>query len=152
MLVTDLPASDILITQLFTTFFDILSGTSKSSTGEQIAKSVCFNMTAILVTLVDESNVIPQEAVDIIVAQFLRADPRVVGAVAAKNKKSAAATVDDKQSTLVMKELPPAYSMAKTICNQCPEKMAREVSKYFNDVIKYAFRTSTIFCLNNFFF
>ena len=94
---------------------------------------MAYDMTSILVVMVDESPVVPQDAVDIIIAQFLRADPRVAGSAASKNKKGA--PVDDKQSTLMMKELPPAYNMGRTICNSCPEKMAREVSKYFNDVI-----------------
>jgi sister-chromatid-cohesion protein PDS5 len=84
-------------------------------------------MTQTLVTLVDESQNLPPDVVDIIVAQFLRASlPND-----AKDKKD----VDDKQSTLIMKELPEAYNMSKTICNSCPEKMARYVSQYFNEVI-----------------
>jgi len=140
ILVTDLPASEPLILHLFTLFFDILSGSSKTSTGEQLPKNVEYNMTAILVILVDESPSLPQEAVDTIVAQFLRTDPRVVTASHGKGKKNG--PVDEKQSTLVLKELPPAYNMAKTICNSCEDKMAREISKYFNDVIMDASASS----------
>jgi sister-chromatid-cohesion protein PDS5 len=129
VLLTDLPQSDNLVTQVFTRFFDVISGSSKASSGEQLAKTVGVNMTAILAILTDESAALPQEAVDTIVAQFLRVDPKVVP-IPGKGTK-----VDDKQSTLVMKELPPAYNMAKTICSSCPEKMAAEISKYFSDVI-----------------
>ena len=133
LLVTDQAGADGLIKSIFATFFDILSNASKATTGEQIAKAVNNHMTIILSTLVDESASLPQEAVDMIVAQFLRADPRIVGSADAKAKKGA--TVDASQPTLAMRELPPAYNAAKTICNECPERMAHEVSKYFSDVI-----------------
>lgn len=93
-------------------------------------------MTAVLVILVDEAAHLPLTIVDTILAQFLRADPRVLTGGAPKGKRTGAApNMDEKQSTLLLKELPPAYNMAKTICNSCPEKMARYVSQYFNDVI-----------------
>ena len=127
VLLCDIPNSDPLIIHLFTNFFDIISGSSKSSTGEEISRDVQYNMTQILVTLVDEAQSLPSEAVDVIVAQFLRASTPGGG------KKGEAP--DEKQSTLLLKELPEAYNMAKTICNACPEKMARYISQYFNDVI-----------------
>ena len=134
VLLTDIPSSEPLMIHLFTSFFDIMAGSSKPSNGEQLGKTVEFNMTSILVVLVDESATLPPEVIDVIVAQFLRTDPRAMGGPAGKNKKGAAA-VDEKQSTLLLKEAPPAYNMAKTICNTCPEKMARYISQYFNDVI-----------------
>ncbi|KAI9845226.1 MAG: hypothetical protein M1837_004981 [Sclerophora amabilis] len=135
VLLTDIPSSEPLILSLFTSFFDILSGSSRSSTGEQIGKNTEYHMTAILVILVDEAPSLPPEVVDIIVAQFLRTDPRALTNGATKGKRNGMAPVDDRQSTLLLKELPPAYSMAKAVCNSCPEKMARHVSQYFNDVI-----------------
>ncbi|MCJ1402432.1 hypothetical protein MMC11_005652 [Xylographa trunciseda] len=140
VLVTDIPNSENLILFLFTSFFDILSGSSRSSGEEQLPKNVEYNMTSILVTMVDESSSLPQEAVDTIVAQFLRTDPRVIGFSHGKGKKNG--IVDENQSTLVLKELPPAYNMAKMICNSCEDKMAREISKYFNDVIVEASTSS----------
>ena len=133
ILVTDLHNPEYLIQNMFVSFFDVVSGASKSSGGESVSKTVVFNMTTILVVVVDETDTLPQEAVDTIVAQFLRVDPRIVGTSSSKTKSNGSA--DDKQSTLVLKELPPAYNMAKTICNSCSEKMSREISKYFNDVI-----------------
>ena len=142
VLLTDIPSSDPLMLHLFTSFFDILAGSTKSSTGEQLGKNVEFHMTSILVTMVDESATLPSEVVDVIVAQFLRTDPRAVNGHVGKGKKHAA-TLDDKQSTLTLKELPPAYTMAKTICISCPDKMARHISQYFNDVIIEASSSST---------
>ncbi len=101
-------------------------------------------MTAILVVLVDESTSLAPEVVDIIVAQFLRADPRVADGSSSKSRKNGAPpAIDQRQSTLLMKELPPAYNMAKDICNSCPEKMTRYLSQYFNDVIMN-FSNSTV--------
>lgn len=142
VLLTDIPSSEPLMIHLFTSFFDILAGSPKTSTGEQLGKNVEFHMTSILVTMVDESATLPSEVVDVIVAQFLRTDPRAINGSAGKGKKHAA-TLDEKQSTLTLKELPPAYTMAKTICISCPEKMARHVSQYFNDVIVDASSSST---------
>ena len=142
VLLTDIPSSEPLMLHLFTSFFDILAGSTKSSTGEQLGKNVEFLMTSILVTMVDESATLPSEVVDVIVAQFLRTDPRAVNGHVGKGKKHAA-TLDDKQSTLTLKELPPAYTMAKTICISCPDKMARHISQYFNDVIIEASSSST---------
>ena len=134
VLLTDIPSSEPLLIHLFISFFDILAGSTKTSTGEQLGKNVEFHMTSILVTMIDESATLPSEVIDVIVAQFLRTDPRAINGSVGKGKKHAA-TLDEKQSTLTLKELPPAYTMAKTICISCPEKMARYVSQYFNDVI-----------------
>ena len=149
VLLTDIPSSETLIFNLFATFFDILSGSSKSSTGEQVGKQVEFNMASILTIMVDETASLPAEVIDIIVAQFLRADPRALNGSTSKSRKNGVlTTVDDKQSTLVMKELPPAYNMAKTICNTCPDKMSRYISQYFNDVIVDASSSSSTKDLN----
>lgn len=133
VLLSDLPSSERLIFNLFATFFDVLSGSSKASTGEQLGKTVELEMTSVLATMVDETTSLPVDVIDVIVAQFLRTDPRALGASSSKAKKNG--VVDEKQSTLFLKDLPPAYNMAKTICNSCPEKMARQISQYFNDII-----------------
>lgn len=112
--------------------FDVLSGPSKAESGEELSKNVEHHMTAILVALVDESENLPSEVVDCILAQFLRADPRATNSVG-KGKKGA--PLDEKQSTLLLREAPPAYNMAKNICNTSPEKMSRYVSQYFSTVV-----------------
>ena len=142
VLLTDIPSSEKLIVHLFTAFFDMLSGSPKATTGEQLAKNVEFNLTAILEILVDESTSLPAEVVDIVMAQFLRVDPHAISTNATRGKKHVVALIDEKQSTLVLKELPAAYNMAKSICNSCTDKMARHVSQYFNDVIMDASSSS----------
>ena len=112
VLVTDVPHANSLMNQIFTTYFDIVSGSTKASSGEQIPKAVHFNMTSILVVLVDEAQSIPQDSIDIVMAQFIRVDPRVLTIGESRSKKGA---VDPKQPTLSLKELPPAYMMAKNI-------------------------------------
>ncbi|KAJ9639413.1 Sister chromatid cohesion protein pds5 [Coniosporium tulheliwenetii] len=119
VLLTDIPSSSNLILHLFTACFDVLSTPSKAENGEELSKNVEHHMTAVLATLVDESQGLPAEVVDVILAQFLRADPRAMSG----------------ESTLLLKEAPPAYNMAKNICNACPEKMARYISQYFSSVI-----------------
>jgi len=131
VLLADVNNADPLILHLFTSFFDIISGTSKSSTGEQLSKNAEYHMNQVLVTLVDEVASLPTGVIDTIVAQFLRAASSVTG----KAKQNGDAKPDDKQSTLLMKELPAAYKMAEFLCNSCPEKMSRYISQYFNDVI-----------------
>lgn len=143
VLLTDLPSAESLILYLFTSFFDVLSGSSKASTGEQLGKNVEFNMTLILGIVVEESASLPPEVIDIIMAQFLRTDPRALGGNSTKIKKNdVKSALENGQSTLVLNDLPPAYNMAKTVCNSCPEKMARHFSQYFNDVIVNASASS----------
>ncbi|KAF2270267.1 hypothetical protein CC78DRAFT_611921 [Lojkania enalia] len=132
VLLTDIPSSGSLTSALFTTCFDVLSGPSKADNGEELSKNVEHNMTAILGILIDEAPTLSTDVVDVIVAQFLWADPITLGS-SGRGKK--AGPVDAKQSTLRRKEAPPAYNMAKNICNACPEKMARLVGTYFSSVI-----------------
>ncbi|KAF2875276.1 sister chromatid cohesion and DNA repair protein [Massariosphaeria phaeospora] len=131
-LVTDIPSSNHLTSALFTTCFDVLSGPSKAENGEELSKNVEHHMTAILSVLIDEAPTLASEVVDVIVAQFLWADP-ITLANSSKGKKSA--PVDAKQATLLRKEAPPAYNMAKNLCNACPDKMARLIGTYFSSVI-----------------
>ncbi|TGJ82296.1 hypothetical protein E0Z10_g6468 [Xylaria hypoxylon] len=127
LLINDVNNSEELLLELFSTFFDGISGSFKSSSGEQVAKDVEFHMTEVMVTLVDESASLPPSVLDVIMAQFLRAAPRG----GHREKTDANGT----QTTLLPKEEPEAYSMAKTVCNSCPDRMARYVGQYFSDVI-----------------
>jgi sister-chromatid-cohesion protein PDS5 len=102
VLLTDLPNADSLMIHLFSNFFDTISGSTKASTGESIAKDVEYHMTQMLVTLVDESQSLPTDVIDVIVAQFLRAASPPTG----KGKQE----LEENQSTLLMKELPEAYN------------------------------------------
>lgn len=132
VLLTDLDHPDSLIIPLFVSCFDIVSGSAKASTGEQVAKNVEFDMTRMLSTVIDESPILAPDVVDIIVAQFLRVDPSALDPPSKKAKKT---PHDAKQDTLLLKEYPPAYNMAKSICQACPERMTSHISQYFNNVI-----------------
>ncbi|KAL2851604.1 armadillo-type protein [Aspergillus pseudoustus] len=134
VLMTDLDHPDTLIVPLFTSCFDIVAGSAKASTGEPVAKNVEYDMTRLLVTVIDESPVLAPDVVDVIVAQFLRIDPRVLENSGRKGRKTEA-QVDEKQETLLFKDYPPAYNMAKAICQACPERMTSHISQYFNNVI-----------------
>ncbi|KAI0805260.1 armadillo-type protein [Xylaria sp. FL0064] len=127
LLINDVNNSEELLLELFSTFFDGISGSFKSSSGEQVAKDVEFHMTELMVTLVDESASLPPPVLDVIMAQFLRAAPR--GGHREKTDSNGT------QTTLLPKEEPEAYVMAKTVCNSCPDRMARYVGQYFSDVI-----------------
>ncbi|KAI0118679.1 armadillo-type protein [Nemania sp. FL0031] len=127
LLINDVNNSEELLLELFSTFFDGISGSYKSSSGEQVAKDVEFHMTEVMVILVDESASLPPSVLDVIMAQFLRAAPR-----GGHREK---ADPNGTQTTLLPKEEPEAYVMAKTVCNSCPDRMARYVGQYFSDVI-----------------
>ncbi|KAL4742368.1 armadillo-type protein [Aspergillus similis] len=142
VLMTDLDHPDTLIVPLFISCFDIVAGSAKASTGEPIAKNVEYDMTRLLVTVIDESPVLAPDVVDVIVAQFLRVDPRVLDGPGKKGKKPET-QVDEKQETLLLKDYPAAYNMAKAICQACPERMTSHVSQYFNNVIIDASATGT---------
>lgn len=140
VVITDVPSSSNLILHLFTTCFDVLSGPSKADSGEELSKNIEHHMTAMLAILVDEATTLPSEVVDVVLAQFLRADPRTMSS-GTRGKKTEPA--DSNQSTLLLREAPPAYNMAKSICNSCPDKMARYISQYFSSVIVDASSVST---------
>jgi sister-chromatid-cohesion protein PDS5 len=132
LLINEIPGSDQLTSALFTTCFDVLSGPSKTDSGEELSKNVEHNMTEVLSTVIDEAPAVTHDVVDVIVAQFLWADP-ITLSTSAKGKKGI--QVDAKQPTLRRKEAPPAYNMAKNVCNAFPEKMARLIGNYFSSVI-----------------
>ncbi|KAK5663935.1 hypothetical protein OQA88_147 [Cercophora sp. LCS_1] len=129
VLLLDVDGSDSLMVNLFTAIFDGVSG-AKSASGEQVAKDVEFTMQELLGALIEESSSLPARVIDAILAQFLRAV-----AHGANKDRNDHAPIDDNQATLILKEEPEAYQMAKNLCNQYPEKMARFVSQYFSDVI-----------------
>ncbi|KAH8704565.1 sister chromatid cohesion and DNA repair protein [Phaeosphaeriaceae sp. PMI808] len=132
LLINEIPGSDQLTSALFTTCFDVLSGPSKSDNGDELSKNVEHHMTEVLSTVIDEASAVAHDVVDVIVAQFLWADPITLGG-SAKSRKGA--QIDVKQSTLRRKAAPPAYNMARNVCNAFPEKMARLIGNYFSSVI-----------------
>jgi sister-chromatid-cohesion protein PDS5 len=132
LLINEIPGADQLTSAIFTNCFDVLSGPSKSDSSEELSKNVEHNMTEVLSTIIDEAPAVTHDVVDVIVAQFLWADPITLGS-STKGKKSV--QVDAKQSTLRRKDAPPAYNMAKNVCNAYPEKMARLIGNYFSSVI-----------------
>ena len=134
ILLTDVDGAETLILPLFTVCFDIVSGSFPGSTGGEIERAVEYNMTNLLVVVIDEVTLLPPEVVDVILSQFLRVDPRTAPHASAKGKKGGELQ-DDKQGNLLLKDYPPAYNMAKAICTTCPEKMTSQISQYFNNVI-----------------
>ena len=134
ILLTDVDGADALILPLFTICFDIVSGSFKDSPGGEIERAIEYNMTNLLVVVIDEVAVLTQEVVDVILSQFLRVDPRSAQNASVKGKKMGEPQ-DDKQGNLLLKDYPAAYNMAKAICTTCPEKMTSQISQYFNNVI-----------------
>ncbi|KAK3368174.1 putative SPO76 protein [Podospora didyma] len=124
VLLLDVEGSETLLLHLFSKIFDGVG--SKSASGEQVAKDVEFSMQELLGVLIDDATSLPATVIDVIMAQFLRA--------AAPGGHDHVA-IDENQATLLLKEEPEAYQMAKNLCQTYPEKMARFVSQYFSDVI-----------------
>lgn len=134
LLINEIHGADELILRLFNTAFDGVSSASKSSSDEQVAKDVEIHLTEMLMQLIDESGSVSASVIDAIISQFLRAAPPGGN----RNREQ-----NGNQSTLLVKTEPPAYVMAKNICNNCSDKMARYVSQYFSDVILNASRFAT---------
>lgn len=132
LLLDEVPNNDDLFVRLFTNFFDTVSG-SKSSSDELVGKDVEHYMTQILEMLIDEASTVPAKVVDIVMAQFLRA-----AAPGAVKDKAEQAARDESQTTLLLKEEPAAYKMARSVCLASQEKMSRYVGQYFSDVIMEA--------------
>ena len=126
VLLTDIPGSDHLILNLFTNCFDVMAGGGRGGSGEKLPKNLEYHMTSMLCTLVDECAVLPSGVIDIILAQFLRADP---------NTLSASTKKDDTKPSQLLLEASPAYNMARSVCNTCAEKMNHAIGQYFNSVL-----------------
>ncbi|QDS74986.1 hypothetical protein FKW77_005376 [Venturia effusa] len=133
ILLTDVPGSAAISETLFKECFDVLSGPTKGDSGEELSKNVEHHMTAVLATYIDESPGLPDEVIQTVLAQFLRTSPKAAANGSSKGRKGA--KVEETQGTLLLKEAPPAYNMAKNICNSSQEKMARYISRYFSAVI-----------------
>lgn len=110
-----------------------MSGSAKTSTGEEVTRAVEAYLTQILVQVIDESSTISPEVTDVIIAQFMRVDPRTEEHNTSKKRN--AEVQDGSQSNLLQKTYPRAYEMAKAICASIPEKMTTYISQYFNNVI-----------------
>ncbi|KAG0218346.1 hypothetical protein BGX33_007671 [Mortierella sp. NVP41] len=103
VLITDLKNADEIMTNLFRNIFDDIR--------PQQAKNVQICMSELLQHIIDESSQLPQEIVDIILAQFLH-----------KHKF----------------DNPAAYRLACDLGNNCAEKLQRYVFQYFSDIISTA--------------
>lgn len=117
---------------LFTTAFDIVSGSGNNPAGVEVSKSVEYHLKNLLAAVVDEVT-LPQDVTDIIISQFMRVDARTGDKPTNKTKRRD--TQDSKQATLLLKEYPPAYNMAKSLCTTCPDKMTAQITQYFGTVI-----------------
>ncbi|KAK6341360.1 hypothetical protein TWF696_008438 [Orbilia brochopaga] len=129
VLITDLPGADGLITNLFTTLFDL-----SANEGE---KNVEYKMTDLLEQVVEEVNTLPTEVIDVLLAQMMRASPATAtGDLSGKKKGLGDKKSKSDQTTLLgARQYPPAYNMAKMICSNCVDKMSRHICQYFSDVI-----------------
>ncbi|OAP64142.1 hypothetical protein AYL99_00114 [Fonsecaea erecta] len=132
LLVTDIPNHESLITSLFTTAFDVVAGSGSTASGVEVSKSVEYHLKNLLAAVVDEID-LPPEVTDIIISQFMRVDARNIQENGTKGKKRD--LEDTKQATLLLKDYPPAYNMAKSLCTTCPEKMTVQITQYFGTVI-----------------
>ncbi|GAM87345.1 hypothetical protein ANO11243_053680 [Dothideomycetidae sp. 11243] len=129
VLVTDLPSADHFMMRLFFNSFELLADNPKNDGDETVGKNVEYHLTRLLVTLVDESESLPADVTELILAQFLRTDPSMA-ILHNKGNRSNGINGDAKNIGL-----PPAYNLAKNICNSCTERMARAISQYFSTVI-----------------
>ncbi|KAG9254933.1 putative SPO76 protein [Emericellopsis atlantica] len=135
LLLNEVPGGDDLTVRLFNTTFDGVENSAKAKAGEQLPKDVVTHLTEALILLIDEApGSVPPAMIDSVLTQFLRALPPG----GSRNKEHS-----QNQATLLPKSEPPAYTIAKNICNGCPDKLARYVSQYFGDVILSASRFAT---------
>ncbi|KAB8349739.1 hypothetical protein FH972_023754 [Carpinus fangiana] len=120
VLVTDVRNSTNLIRKFFATCFDMLSNPA-----EEIGRANELHIGDLMQCLIDECPTLPSEAVDTIMAQFLRADPRTSAFFA--GRKGAVAGFADKP--------PASYTIAAMVCTSCAERMALYVAQYFSSII-----------------
>ncbi|KAG5519117.1 hypothetical protein PMAC_002205 [Pneumocystis sp. 'macacae'] len=109
VLIADLSNGHILTVELFRVFFEI-------ATSEQ-PRNVIVSMVDILAQLIDESTILPSKVIDIILSQFIGAGSKMSCPFTSKIER------------------PPAYIMAKQLCNICAERLQRYVCQYFVDIV-----------------
>ncbi len=131
LLLADIEGNEQLLLSLFTYAFDLFAG-SAASAEMDISKSVEYHLKSLLCTVVEEVD-LHNEVTDIIISQFLRVD--VHKPLEQNSKSKRANTQDQKQGTLLLKDYPPAYNMAKSICTTCQERMTSQITQYFNAII-----------------
>jgi sister-chromatid-cohesion protein PDS5 len=122
VLITDLHGSDNLILTLFANCFDVLSGNIKGTSGEQIAKTIQYNMNVALSAILQEVGTPPDGVLDVLLAQFLRADSETLAKSGAPPPKS----LDD---------ISPAYNVARSICSQCTSPLSNAIASYYTAVL-----------------
>jgi len=135
VLISDIPDAEQLLSTLFTVCFDIVSGSAKNTSGGELVRLVEFQIQQLLVSVVEEAT-LPQDVTDIIISQFVRVDPR--SNQESLPKKKGSEPKDKTQSTLLLKDYPPAYNLAKYICSTCSEKMSASISQYYSNIIANA--------------
>ncbi|RIB07171.1 armadillo-type protein, partial [Gigaspora rosea] len=108
LLILDLQNYEDLLCELFKSTFDIVR--------PDMSNTVRLHMADILEQLINESHSLPQDVIDIVLAQFLQ-----------KRKD----------------ENPTAYRLACDVCKASTEKLQRYVCQYFTDVIVAAGKTGT---------
>ena len=122
VLVTDLHGSENLILTLFTNCFDALSGNIKGASVEPVAKTIQYNMNLALSAIIQEVGTLPDGVLDVLLAQFLRADPDTLAKSGAAPPKS----LDD---------ISPAYNVARSICSQCTSPLSSAVANFYTAVL-----------------
>jgi len=119
--------SEAMVSRLFSNVFDVVSeGIPLNSDAQLMVKNSPY-LLQLLTPLIEEMESIPNIILDLIIAQFLRADPTAKGIM-----------------VQVVSEIPPAYAMAKRICTSCPVPLARAISQYFSTVLLAASDTEDI--------
>ena len=122
VLITDLHGSENLILTMFANCFDVLSGNIKGSSVEPVAKTIQYNMNVALSAILQEIGTPPDGVLDILLAQFLRADLDTMAKSGAPPPKS----LDD---------ISPAYNVARSICSQCTSPLSSAVANYYTAIL-----------------
>jgi len=109
-------SSTNLISLYFKTFFDLCTPT--------LNKDIEHMMSNILGHIIDEGEGLPTPVMEIILAQFIRKHPP-------KEKKKDQTDL----TSLGIGGYPAAYIMAKGLCQDCADHLARDICTYFSEVL-----------------
>ncbi|KAG6901443.1 hypothetical protein C0995_011956 [Termitomyces sp. Mi166 len=100
VLVCDLPNAEELMAEIFRDFFNLVK--------RDLPKKVEIFMVDILVALIDEAQVFPSEALEVLLSQFMETNLRIEKA---------------------------GYRLAVQVCNATADKLQRHVCQHFTDII-----------------
>lgn len=128
-LLSDLSGAESLVIRLYVKCFDLCAVAPNTDAEDAPSQSLSYALTETLSIMTSQYDNLPRGVTDVILAQFLRADPATYALY------SQSAVTKERMSDENMPEVLRSYTIAQGVCNMASEVMIRAISQYFNTVV-----------------